>query len=100
PPPAQGCARSPRDGRRVARAQSVEPAGSAHGALASNGRRVRGGRSRRASGPRVVDVTTERLTDFACSFSYADLPIEVVHQVKRTLLDAVACGIGGFSGEP
>lgn len=47
-----------------------------------------------------MDRTTEILAEFACSLRYTDLTRDVVHQVKRTLVDTLACGIGGFSAEP
>jgi hypothetical protein len=34
-----------------------------------------------------MDLTTEHLSDYACRLVYEDLSPEVVHQVKRTLVD-------------
>ncbi len=47
-----------------------------------------------------MDRTTEVLSTYASSLTYADLAPEVIHQVKRTLLDTCGCAIGGFYGEP
>jgi 2-methylcitrate dehydratase len=47
-----------------------------------------------------MDRTTELLSAYACKLTYQDLPDEVVHQVKRTLVDTVGCAIGGFHAGP
>ena len=47
-----------------------------------------------------MDRTTELLSTYACRLTYQDLPAEVVHQVKRTLIDTFGCALGGFSAEP
>jgi 2-methylcitrate dehydratase len=47
-----------------------------------------------------MDPTTEFLSDYACRLTYEDLPAETVHQVKRTLIDTLGCGIGAFDDEP
>jgi 2-methylcitrate dehydratase len=47
-----------------------------------------------------MDRTTELLSTYACRLTYQDLPPEVVHQVKRTLVDTFGCALGGFSAEP
>jgi 2-methylcitrate dehydratase len=46
-----------------------------------------------------MDATTAQLSAFACSLTYEDLPKEVTHQVKRTLIDAFACSLGGFGSD-
>jgi 2-methylcitrate dehydratase len=43
-----------------------------------------------------VDAMTRTLAQYATSLDYDDLPPEVVHEIKRLLLDALGCGIGGF----
>jgi 2-methylcitrate dehydratase len=48
----------------------------------------------------MMDSTTEYLSDYACRLTYAGLSPEVVHQVKRTLVDTLGCGAGAFDGEP
>ena len=47
-----------------------------------------------------MDSTTEYLSDYSCRLTYGDLSPEAVHQVKRTLVDTLACGIGAFDDEP
>ena len=47
-----------------------------------------------------MDPTTEYLSDDACRLTYKDLSPETVHQVKRTLVDTMGCGVGAFDGEP
>ncbi len=47
-----------------------------------------------------MDATTKHLVDFTTALTYADLPSEVVHQVKRTLIDTLGCVLGGFEDEP
>ena len=47
-----------------------------------------------------MDTTTEYLSDYACRLTYDELPAQVVHQVKRTLIDTLGCGAGAFDSEP
>jgi 2-methylcitrate dehydratase len=47
-----------------------------------------------------MDRTMELLSAYACKLTYQDLPNEVVHQVKRTLVDTMGCALGGFHAEP
>jgi len=47
-----------------------------------------------------MDPTTEYLSDYACRLTYGDLSPEAVHQVKRTLVDTLGCGVGAFDSEP
>jgi 2-methylcitrate dehydratase len=47
-----------------------------------------------------MDQTLETLSAYACQLTYDDLPAEVVHQVKRTLIDTLGCAMGGFPAEP
>jgi 2-methylcitrate dehydratase len=47
-----------------------------------------------------MDRTTELLSRYACQLTYQDLPPEVVHQVKRTLIDTLGCALGAFTAEP
>ena len=48
----------------------------------------------------TMDRTTEMLSAYACDLSYEDLSLEVVHQVKRTLVDTFGCAMGGYLSEP
>src|ERR1041384_1258148 len=47
-----------------------------------------------------MDATTTYLSDYACALSYADLSLEAIHQAKRSLIDTLGCGIGGYRSEP
>ena len=39
---------------------------------------------------------TEKLATFSARLRYEDLPTDVAHELKRLLLDTVACGLGGL----
>ena len=43
-----------------------------------------------------MDRTTEFLSTYSCDLSYSDLSPQVVHQVKRTLIDTLGCLAGGY----
>ncbi|HXV82131.1 MAG TPA: MmgE/PrpD family protein, partial [Candidatus Binatia bacterium] len=47
-----------------------------------------------------MDPTMEYLSNNACKLTYEDLSQEAVHQVKRTLIDTLGCGVGAFDSEP
>ena len=47
-----------------------------------------------------MDKTTELLSSYAHALTFDDLTPEVVHQVKRTLIDTLGCAMGGFSSQP
>jgi 2-methylcitrate dehydratase len=47
-----------------------------------------------------MDRTTEMLSSFVCDVSYSDLTPQTVHQVKRVLVDTLACAMGGYLSEP
>ena len=47
-----------------------------------------------------MDRTTEMLSSFACGLNYDDLTPQTVHQVKRVLVDTMACAMGGYLSEP
>lgn len=40
---------------------------------------------------------TEKLADFAVEKSFNDIPLNVIHDTKRIILDGIGCAIGGFS---
>ena len=42
----------------------------------------------------------EQLSVYATSLHYRDLPVEVVHQAKRLIIDTLGCAIGGYTSEP
>ena len=39
---------------------------------------------------------SRQISEFAVNLKYSDLPIEVVHEVKRYLYDSVGCAFGGY----
>ena len=47
-----------------------------------------------------MDRTTEMLSAFVCDLHYHDLTPQTVHQVKRVLVDTLACAMGGYLSEP
>ncbi|MCI0845844.1 MAG: MmgE/PrpD family protein, partial [Chloroflexi bacterium] len=47
-----------------------------------------------------MDRTTELLASYSCSLAYEHLSPQVVHQVKRTMVDTLGCAAGGFLSEP
>ncbi len=47
-----------------------------------------------------MDATTEYFSDYTCGLTYEKLSPEAIHQVKRTLIDTLGCGIGAFDAEP
>ena len=42
----------------------------------------------------------ERLSSYARSLQYEDLPPGVVHLAKRMIIDTLGCALGGYDGEP
>ena len=47
-----------------------------------------------------MDRTTEMLSSFACDLTYDALTPQTIHQVKRVLVDTLACALGGYLSEP
>jgi len=47
-----------------------------------------------------VQTISEKLGTYAATLKYKDLPAEVVHQVKRTIIDTLGCAFGGYHSEP
>src|SRR3990167_3500933 len=47
-----------------------------------------------------MDGITEYLAHYGSSIAYEDFPPEAVHKVKGLLIDALACGLGGYTSEP
>ena len=41
-----------------------------------------------------------QLAAFACSLNYEDLSRNVVHEVKRRLIDSLGCALGAWNEEP
>lgn len=42
----------------------------------------------------------EYLSNYALSLKYENLPREVVHEVKRRVIDSLGCGLGAYDSEP
>ena len=47
-----------------------------------------------------MDITTEYLSDYSSGLTYEKVSPEAIHQVKRTLIDTLGCGVGAFDAEP
>ena len=47
-----------------------------------------------------MDKTTQTLATYVVDLSYSQLPASTVHETKKRLVDAIACGIGGYTSEP
>lgn len=43
-----------------------------------------------------MDSLTRAFAEYTTSLRYEELPADVVHEVKRLLLDTLACAVGGF----
>src|SRR5207249_1714379 len=41
-----------------------------------------------------------RLADYACALEFAELSPEVVHEVKRRVIDSIGCALGAWKEEP
>jgi len=47
-----------------------------------------------------MDKTTETLAKYVTELTYGALPESTVHATQKRLVDAIACGIGGYTSEP
>ncbi|HEV2007596.1 MAG TPA: MmgE/PrpD family protein, partial [Burkholderiales bacterium] len=47
-----------------------------------------------------MDKTTQVLASYVASLEFEHLPADAVRQIKKTLIDTIGCGIGGYSSEP
>ncbi len=45
-------------------------------------------------------MIAEHLADYARTVTYSHLPAAVIHEVKRRLLDSLACAFGGWRADP
>src|SRR5256885_10600715 len=45
-------------------------------------------------------VIADRLAAYAQSLRYEDLPADVIYEVKRRVLDSLACAFGAWTAEP
>ena len=48
----------------------------------------------------MTDPIVERLASYVNSLEYPDLPSEVVHQVKRLVIDSMGCGLAASDAAP
>ena len=48
----------------------------------------------------MTDPIVERLTSYVASLEYQDLPSEVVHQVKRLVIDSMGCALAASDAVP
>src|SRR5215212_2702280 len=48
----------------------------------------------------MTTTLAHRLADFACSLEFEDLGKNVVHEVKRRLIDSLGCALGAWNDEP
>jgi 2-methylcitrate dehydratase len=49
---------------------------------------------------RTMDQTTRTLASYIAKLSSEDLSASALHETKRRFVDAIGCGIGGYSSEP
>jgi 2-methylcitrate dehydratase len=48
----------------------------------------------------MANTVAELLATEAKQLSYQELPAEVIHQVKRSMLDTIGVAFGGYPSEP
>ncbi len=48
----------------------------------------------------MATTLAHQLANFACSLRFNDLSKEVVHEVKRRVLDSIGCALGAWNEEP
>jgi 2-methylcitrate dehydratase len=47
-----------------------------------------------------MQTIAENLGAYASTLKYEDLPADVIHQTKRTIVDTLSCAFGGYTSEP
>jgi 2-methylcitrate dehydratase len=47
-----------------------------------------------------MHTLTQRLAEYAVGLDFADLPLAVVHEVKRRVIDSLGCAMGAWDAEP
>lgn len=47
-----------------------------------------------------MTTLSEKMANFAHRLSFKDLPRDVVHEVKRRVIDSIGCALGAFDSEP
>src|SRR5262245_19310175 len=55
---------------------------------------------KRAASPAAGSTIAEIVAQYATSIKYEDLTPDVVHMVKRVMIDTLGCAVGGYSAEP
>src|SRR5438477_13209916 len=48
----------------------------------------------------ATKTLAHQLAEYACSLSFEDLSKDVVHEVKRRVIDSLGCAIGAWNEEP
>jgi 2-methylcitrate dehydratase len=48
----------------------------------------------------MATTLAHQLADYACALRFEDLSAEVVHEVKRRVLDSLGCALGAWTEEP
>src|SRR2546422_8066972 len=48
----------------------------------------------------MTTTLAHQLANYACSLRYEDLSKEVVHEVKRRVIDSIGCALGAWNEEP
>jgi 2-methylcitrate dehydratase len=48
----------------------------------------------------MTKTLAHRLAEFSCSLNFEDLSKEVVHEVKRRVIDSLGCALGAWNEEP
>src|SRR5580700_3087724 len=48
----------------------------------------------------MTKTLAHRLAEYACSLQFEDLSKEVVHEVKRRVIDSIGCALGAWNEEP
>src|SRR6516165_8163933 len=48
----------------------------------------------------MTKTLAHQLAEYACSLKFEDLSKEVVHEVRRRMVDSIGCAIGAWNEEP
>src|SRR5205809_7988774 len=48
----------------------------------------------------MTKTLAHQLADYACSLKFDDLSKDVVHEVKRRVIDSIGCALGAWEEEP
>src|SRR5712692_12131483 len=55
---------------------------------------------RQIAGSLMFKSLAHCLAEFSCSLTFEDLSKEVVHEVKRRVIDSLGCALGAWNEEP